>query len=42
MQKTFSDKLIKLVKINSAEVFLLGSFTARMSSFELIQTKLKF
>ena len=35
MKKTFSDKLIKLHKINSAEAFLLGNFTARMSSIDL-------
>ena len=39
-----SDKLIKLVKIHSAEVFSLGTIITQRSSFdiELIQNKFKF
>ena len=44
MKKTSSGKLIKLMKINSAAAFLLGTFIKHLSTFDLnlIQIKLKF
>ena len=43
-KKTFTDKLIKLAKIHSAEAFSLVTLKIRMSSFDLKlnQIKLKF
>ena len=41
MHKTFGDKLMQLVKIHTAEAFLLGTFITH-TSFQLNELKLKF